>query len=159
MADKVEDEKQATGVQGAGEEGTRGDEGARNGPPSDGEETFSKDYVEKLRKEAAEHRTRAQRADALHARVLDMAIREATRDLLADPEDIYLSNAEPVEWEDEDGIPDPDKIRAVAEALVKDKPYLTKPKRPAGDVGQGARPDEPADPSSKFAQALREAAG
>ncbi|SER12181.1 hypothetical protein [Microlunatus flavus] len=96
----------------------------------DAPETFPRSYVEKLRTEAKEQRVKASRADYLATEVRRLAIREATRGLLADPSVLSWSD----EFEGEDGLPDHDALRAAAEALADAKPWLA---RPRGDVGQG----------------------
>jgi hypothetical protein len=112
-------------------------------PGDDGR--YPAEIVQRLRQEAAERRTRARESDeasqaaaarterALHA--LWEARRDAaTRDLLADPTDLDGT----LDMLDDDGLPDSDRIRAAAEALVAAKPHLAS-RRPAGDIDQGAR--------------------
>jgi len=98
------------------------------------EQSFPLTYVQELRQEAAEHRTRAARADtyrdALRAAVLDAASAGALR--------------EPLPWSDdydnpETGLPDAERIAAAVEELAAAKPWLAKP---SGDVGQGFRGEE-----------------
>lgn len=112
-------------------------------PPADSDtgddqegDTFTREYVEKLRSEAAEHRVRAKRADELHRRLLDATVRDATTGILADPTDLPLSD----ELCDDDGYPDPDRITEAARTLVERKPHLAD-RRPTTPVDQGARPD------------------
>lgn len=98
-------------------------------------ETFPREYVERLRQESAGYRTRAQRADALAERLMTATVREATAGILADPTDLPASD----DLLGEDGMPDPERIRTAANALVGRKPHLAD-RRPRGDADQGARP-------------------
>ncbi|MBS45604.1 MAG: hypothetical protein CMH83_21020 [Nocardioides sp.] len=125
--------------QGAGTpDGSTPPEGAQGAPgePSgtDQAETFSREYVEKLRSENAEQRTKAKRAEDAETRLRDLAVAAAVRGILTDPTDLGWSD----EYADEDGWPDAEKITAAAEALVERKPHLA---RPSGDVGQGRHSD------------------
>lgn len=116
---------------------TPADTDAQNGTGGDQDpETFPREYVQKLRRESAGYRARAQRADEAARRLLALTVREATSGILADPTDLPLDG----DLVDDDGWPDPEKIKAAAEELVQRKPHLGD-RRPRGDVGQGARPD------------------
>ena len=101
-------------------------------------ETFPRAYVQQLRDEAAKYRQRAGRADEAARRLLEATVRSAVRDHLADPSDL-LTFVDETELVDGDGWPDPDKITAAAESLAASKPHLA-PRRPRGDIGQGAAP-------------------
>jgi len=108
--------------------------------PDDGQvqtdpETFPRSYVEDLRREAAEHRVKAKRADDLAARLLAATVAQATAGILADPTDLPAGD-----YLDDDGYPDPERIADTARALVTVKPHLAD-RRPVGDVDQGARPE------------------
>lgn len=105
---------------------------------TDEPDSFPRDYVTKLREEAAESRTAAkaasERGDELFELLLYRTAEQATAGILHDPSDLpregdYL--------DDETGFPSADKIRAAAEALAEAKPWLA---RPRGDVSQGAHP-------------------
>ncbi len=101
-----------------------------SGSPSDSEpepDTFPRDYVEKLRRESAGYRERAQRTDELATR-LHTALTAATG-RLADPTDLPFDAAH---------LDDPDALEAAVDELLTRKPHLAS-RRPAGDVGQGAR--------------------
>lgn len=111
-------------------------EGATTDPGDGDGDTFSRDYVEQLRTEAADHRVRAKRADDLATRLLAATVREATHGVLVDPTDLPTGD----HLLDEDGFPDSDAIATAARELVEAKPHLGVA-RPAGDIGQGARPD------------------
>lgn len=112
-------------------------------------DTFPRTYVEELRREAAGHRTRAQRADKL-AEHLVRAYAETTGKL-ADPSDLPMSD----ELLD-DGIPNREKVLAAVDELLARKPHLAAT-RPIGDVGQGARGEAAAMVS--LAELLRSGAG
>jgi len=131
------------------------DEESEPDPDAAEDGTFPRTYVEQLRREGAEHRTRARRADEMESRLLATIIREATAEILEDPDDLWRGH-ESADFLDDDGYPDPEKVRAAAENLARSKPHLAK-RRAAGDVDQGARP-EAAEPVS-LAGILRERAG
>ena len=97
-------------------------------------ETFDREYVQKLRDEAAGHRVKAKRADALAASLVTATA--ALTGKLADPTDLPYDEA----LLDEDGYVDEAKVQAAVDELVKRKPHLAA-RRPRGDVGQGARPE------------------
>jgi hypothetical protein len=101
-------------------------------------ETFPRAYVERLREENARYRQRAQRADDAMSRLMETTIRTAAADHLADPADL-LTFTDPAELVDGDGWPDADRIVAAARTLAQTKPHLA-PRRPRGDIGQGASP-------------------
>lgn len=109
---------------------TEAPEGTQDTPE---DETFPRSYVEDLRRENAEQRTRAKRADDLAARLLTGTIASATAGILADPTDLPHSD----DLLDGDGYPDPAKIEQAARDLAARKPHLAD-RRPRGDVGQGA---------------------
>lgn len=89
-------------------------------------ETFPREYVAKLRDEAAKHRTRAQRADDLASRLHAAMVAATGR--LADPSDLAF---------DEAHIDDADALNAAIDDLLARKPHLGS-RKPSGDVGQGA---------------------
>lgn len=98
--------------------------------PEDAEpETYPAEVVKALRKENAEHRTKAKRADDLAER-LHLALVTATG-RLADPTDLPF---------DEAHLDDPDALTAAIEDLLVGKPHLGD-RRPTGSVGQGATAD------------------
>jgi len=102
--------------------------------PPDEPETFDREYVQKLRDEAAGHRVKAKRAEALSAALV--TAQAAATGKLADATDLPYDE----EMLDDDGVPDPDKVLAAVEDLLGRKPHLGA-RRPRGDVGQGARPE------------------
>jgi len=99
-------------------------------------ETFDRDYVQKLRDEAASHRVKAKRTDALNARLA--TAQAAVTGKLADPTDLPFTD----DLLDDDGLVDEYKVSAAIDELIKRKPHLAA-RRPTGDVGQGARPEVP----------------
>jgi hypothetical protein len=72
------------------------------------------------------------------------AVREDGR--LADPSDLLDGAAHGVLLDD-DGAPDPEKVKAAISELLARRPHYAK--RIGGDVGQGARPG-PADPNEEL---------
>ena len=107
---------------------------------SDQQETFSRDYVVKLRDEAAKYRQRAGKADEYAQRLHQMLVERTG--LLADPTDLPF---------DPDHLDDEDTLTAAIDQLVKAKPHL-KARVVSGDIGQGA--SVPAD-SVNLASILR----
>ncbi len=110
-------------------------------PPGDEQgaqkpETFPRDYVQRLRDEAAAQRVKAKRADALAHRLHTALVAATGR--LADPTDLPFTE----ELLDDDGLVDETKVRTAVEDLIKRKPHLAA-RRPTGDVGQGARSEVP----------------
>lgn len=93
--------------------------------------------VRRLRDEAATSRVGSRRADTLAARLVESYA--AATGLLADPTDL---RAEPGDLVDDDGHPDPAKVREAVESLIEAKPHLAS-RTPRGDVDQGARDDAP----------------
>lgn len=95
-------------------------------PVEEEPDTFPREYVEKLRKEAAGHRDRAKQADDLREAL--WAARVAATGRLADPSDLPLPD---------DGDPlDIEAVNAAVDALVTTKPHLAA-RTVAGTVGQG----------------------
>lgn len=94
--------------------------------PQDDDDTFPRDYVEKLRDENAKYRQRASRADDLALR-LHTALVTATGKL-QDPEDLPF---------DEDHLDDPETLATAVDDLLARKPHLAS-RKPVGNVGQGA---------------------
>ncbi len=95
-------------------------------------ETFDREYVQKLRDEAASHRVKAKRTDALNARLA--TAQAALTGKLADPTDLPFTD----DLLDDDGLVDEDRVRAAVDDLIARKPHLAV-RRPTGNVGQGAR--------------------
>ena len=91
----------------------------------DDAETFPRDYVEKLRKEAAEARVKAKKADELARELFTAKVTATGR--LADPSDLPFSD---------ELVADADALSAAIDALLEAKPHLAS-RTPRGDVGQG----------------------
>ncbi|ALG85842.1 hypothetical protein [Gordonia phthalatica] len=94
---------------------------------SEQDDTFSREYVEKLRQENGKYRQRAQRADDLAHRLHRALVAADGR--LQDPTDLDFSD----DHLTEDGV----SLTEAIDDLLKRKPHLAA-RRPIGDVGQGA---------------------
>ena len=90
------------------------------------QDTFPREYVEKLRDENAKYRQRAQKADDLAHR-LHNALTEATG---------RLQDASDLEY-DESHLDDPEALETAISELLAKKPHLGS-RKPAGHIGQGA---------------------
>lgn len=90
--------------------------------------TFPRAYVESLRRESAEHRTKAADRDALAQRLQATLVAQTGR---------LVEGADDLVPFDEAHLTDPDALSAALDALLEARPYLAKPQRPSGDVGQG----------------------
>ena len=104
--------------------------------PDDTTETFDREYVQKFRDEAAGHRVKAKRVDALNARLT--TAQAALTGKLADPTDLPFTD----DLLDDDGLVDETKRQSAVDKLIVRKPHLAA-RRPTGNVGQGARPETP----------------
>lgn len=99
---------------------------------ADEPETFPREYVEKLRREAAEARVKAKRSDELAASLWRAQVAATGR--LADPTDLPMpEGADPL---------DAEAVEAAVVDLLARKPHLAA-RRPMGSVGQG--PTTPAE--------------
>lgn len=107
---------------------------------------FPRQYVEQLRRENAEARTRAKKSEDL-SRALVTAYAASTG-RLADASDLPVT----ADLMDNDGMPDAEKVTAAVAELLERKPHLAAT-RPVGDVGQGVRGD--AAPMVSLAELLR----
>lgn len=103
--------------------------------PESATETFDREYVQKLRDEAAGHRVKAKRTDALNARLA--TAQAALTGKLADPTDLPFTD----DLLDDDGLDDEAKVQAAVDDLIARKPHLAA-RRPTGNVGQGARSED-----------------
>lgn len=92
----------------------------------DDPDTFPKEYVVKLREEAAQHRVRASDRDALAERLHAALVTATGR--LADPSDLVFDDAH---------LDDPEALTTALDDLLTRKPHLAS-RRVVGDVGQGA---------------------
>lgn len=93
--------------------------------PEEEPETFPKAYVDKLRDEAAQGRTKAKRYDDRATRLHTALI--AATGKLADPTDLPF---------DEAHLDDQEALEAAIEELLTAKPHLAS-RTPRGDIGQG----------------------
>ena len=94
-----------------------------------------RDEVSKLKDEAAQSRIKAretsERLETALERLQSATVANAASGILASPsEDLAWSD----EWNDDEGWPDAEKVRAAAEALATRRPALA---RVRGNVGQG----------------------
>ena len=119
------------------DEAERGDP---NGSPApvkqsraDEHTTFSREYVEELRGEAAKYRTRAKHTEEVERRLHDALVRLDGR--LHDASDLDF---DPKRLEG-------DGVEAAITALLEAKPHLAK-RAPSGDVGAGVRGEVDAAP-------------
>ena len=94
-------------------------------PTDEEQDTFPRDYVEKLRDENAKYRQRAQKADDLAHR-LHNALTAATG-RLADPSDLPY---------EESHLDDPEALETAISELLAKKPHLGS-RKPSGNIGQG----------------------
>lgn len=88
--------------------------------------TFSKEYVQELRDEAAKYRTRAKRTENLEQRLHDALVKLDGR--LQDASDLQF---------DADRLEEEGGIEDAITALIENKPHLAK-RVPSGNVGAGA---------------------
>lgn len=109
------------------EAGVDGDEDGTDSEIDSNADTFSRAYVEKLRKESAGYRERAQRADDLAARLHTALVAATGR--MADPTDLPFDAA---------NLDDEQALSGAIDELLTRKPHLAS-RRPFGDVGQGNR--------------------
>ena len=96
--------------------------------------TFSREYVEELRGEAAKYRTRAKHTEEVERRLHDALVRLDGR--LHDASDLEF---DPGRLEGDGGV------EAAITALLEAKPHLAK-RAPSGDVGAGVRGEVDAAP-------------
>ena len=101
--------------------------------PADEHTTFSREYVEELRGEAAKYRTRAKHTEEVERRLHDALVRLDGR--LHDASDLDF---DPKRLEG-------DGVEAAITALLEAKPHLAK-RAPSGDVGAGVRGEVDAAP-------------
>lgn len=90
-------------------------------------DTFSRTYVEKLRRESAGYRERANQADALATRLHTALVAATGR--LADPTDLPFEAAH---------LDDEAALSVAIDELLAKKPHLAT-RQPFGDIGQGNR--------------------
>ena len=119
-ADMPQKQAEPTGEQPAGEQ-------------ADEHTTFSREYVEELRGEAAKYRTRAKHTEQVERRLHEALVRLDGR--LHDASDLEF---DPKRLEG-------DGVEAAITALLEAKPHLAK-RAPSGDVGAGVRGEVDAAP-------------
>lgn len=90
------------------------------------QDTFPREYVEKLRDENAKYRQRAQKADDLAHRLHSALVEASGR--LQDASDLPY---------DESHLDDPEALETAISELLAKKPHLGS-RKPAGNIGQGA---------------------
>ena len=90
------------------------------------QDTFPREYVEKLRDENAKYRQRAQKADDLARRLHSALVTASGR--LQDASDLPY---------DESHLDDPEALETAISELLAKKPHLGS-RKPAGNIGQGA---------------------
>lgn len=116
---QVPEEEQVEGQEPETNDGTQNEGTNEN-------ETFSREYVEELRSEAAQYRTRAKTADALREALWAARVKADGR--LVDADDLPMpSDADPL---------DADAVSAAVSELIERKPHLRRREASAG-VGQG----------------------
>jgi hypothetical protein len=130
---------EAARIDGQGSGDAAGAQPPSEGPPEAEGDTFPRAYVEQLRRENAERRTRAEETEARNAKLVrGLLVAEVRADgRLADPADL-LDGADAAALLDDDGGVDPEKVKAAVSELLGRKPHYAR--RISGDVGQGARP-------------------
>lgn len=92
-------------------------------------ETFGREYVETLRREAAEHRVRARQADDLAHRLHGSLVAATGR--LADPSDLPFEQGH---------LDDEEALTSAIDDLLERKPHLAS-RAPRGNIAQGAVTD------------------
>ena len=97
-----------------------------SGRNTDEPDTFPREYVEQLRKEAADARVKVKDRDTLAERLHVANVAATGR--LADPTDLPF---------DEAYLDDEHVLTEAIDALLERKPHLAS-RRPVGDIGQGA---------------------
>jgi hypothetical protein len=111
-------------------------------PPAGDSDTFTREYVEGLRKENASHRAKAKEVDALARKAHNALVVADGR--LIDPDALEYR---------EEHLTDPDALKEAISQLIEAKAWL-RAKPVGGDVGQGPRGDAGSGPQS-FADLFR----
>lgn len=99
---------------------------------SEDPETFPREYVVKLRKESANHRERAKRADDLAHRLHTALVSASGK--LADPADLPFNDAH---------LDSPEALQEAIQTLLTERPHLAN-RKPMGNIGQGHMSEAPA---------------
>lgn len=108
---------------------------SQDGENEEQQQTFDRAYVEKLRKESANYRDKAKRAQELEQRLHDALVAKDGR--LADPTDLEFNP---------DHLDNPEALSNAIANLVAKKPGL-RAQRLSGDVGAGVR-EKPKPPTT-----------
>ena len=106
------------------------------------QQTFDRAYVEKLRKESANYRDKAKRAQELEQRLHDALVAKDGR--LADPADLEF---------DPEHLDNPEALSNAIANLVAKKPGL-RAQRLSGDVGAGVR-EKPKPPTTDLLSIMK----
>ena len=106
------------------------------------QQTFDRAYVEKLRKESANYRDKAKRAQELEQRLHNALVAKDGR--LADPADLEF---------DPDHLDNPEALSNAIANLVAKKPGL-RAQRLSGDVGAGVR-EKPKPPTTDLLSIMK----
>lgn len=106
------------------------------------QQTFDRAYVEKLRKESANYRDKAKRAQELEQRLHNALVAKDGR--LADPADLEF---------DPDHLDNPEALSNAISNLVAKKPGL-RAQRLSGDVGAGVR-EKPKPPTTDLLSIMK----
>jgi hypothetical protein len=100
-------------------------------------DTFSREYVQQLRKEAADHRAKSRKVTEANARL--MTLQAGIDGRLVDVDALTFAE----DMLDDSGLVDPARVTAAIDALIESKPYLRKAAPP---IAQGVMPQAPAEP-------------
>ena len=106
------------------------------------QQTFDRAYVEKLRKESANYRDKAKRAQELEQRLHNALVAKDGR--LADPADLEF---------DPEHLDNPEALSNAISNLVAKKPGL-RAQRLSGDVGAGVR-EKPKPPTTDLLSIMK----
>ena len=106
------------------------------------QQTFDRAYVEKLRKESANYRDKAKRAQELEQRLHDALVAKDGR--LADPADLEFNP---------EHLDNPEALSNAISNLVAKKPGL-RAQRLSGDVGAGVR-EKPKPPTTDLLSIMK----
>lgn len=101
-------------------------------------DTFPREYVQALRKEAADHRAKAKKVTDANARL--MALHAEMDGRLINVSELAYTD----DLVDDSGLVDPQKVAQAIDALIESKPYLRKSAPP---ISQGVMPRPPDEPS------------
>ena len=115
---------------------------SQDGETEEQQQTFDRAYVEKLRKESANYRDKAKRAQELEQRLHNALVAKDGR--LADPADLEF---------DPDHLDNPEALSNAISTLVAKKPGL-RAQRLSGDVGAGVR-EKPKPPTTDLLSIMK----